>query len=77
MKFFYDPNTVLGSLRMSGAVKSMPVTNSMLKKVNAVASLKKSNSKKKQKKQQKKSEPSKGQLKLSAFFKPKPKLSKD
>ena len=69
----YDPKTPLGQLRSFGEIKSIPVTESLLKKVNEKIKLKKPKPQINKKKQKKKAK-DKSQKKLSDFWgKPKKK----
>ena len=70
----YDPKTPFGKLRSFGQVKSIPVTESLLKKVNEKIKLKKPKPQIKKKKQKKKKPKNNSQKKLSDFWgKPKKK----
>ena len=66
----YATNTYLGSLRVAGKVKSVPVTKGLFKKINEKVKITQSKKQKKPKKNAKK----KKQQTLAAFgfFKPKP-----
>jgi len=64
----YDPKTPLGQLRAFGEVKSIPVTESLLKKVNEKVKLSKPKPKIKKKQKKKKKAKKKSQPKLSDFW---------
>ena len=64
----YDPKTPLGQLRAFGEVKSIPVTKSLLKKVNEKVKLSKPKPQIKKKQKKKKKAKKKSQPKLSDFW---------
>ena len=63
----YDPKTPLGQLRAFGEVKSIPITDSLLKKVNEKVKLSKPKPQIKKQKKKKKAK-KKSQSKLSGFW---------
>ena len=64
----YDPNTPMGELRAFEDIKSIPVTESLLKKVNEKVKLVKPKPQIKKKKKKKKKAKDKSQKKLSDFW---------